>query len=176
MFGIFKKKYNKDMYMNNATSRVYRDEDIESNSIKITKDLDTRDDFYKVDNFFASDDHEYLQIASGEVDNIMGKVMPKSLKLRQDIGSDGEVIEMLEQNEEVSIIKAFNGWYYIETSRGTCGWCMCCHIDTNINGYDREHIAKARNEHIEKTLEKTKNGLVNPTDEPTKIRKFNLFR
>lgn len=48
---------------------------------------------------------------------------------------------------------------------------MCCHIDTNIDGYDRENEAKRRNEYIENTLKEAEQGLVRPTDEPTKIRK-----
>lgn len=76
---------------------------------------------YRVDDYFANEDEEYMQIISGEVSDVMGKVMPKSLKLRKDIGSDGEVLENLGHGEEVSIIKAFNGWYYVETSRGTFG-------------------------------------------------------
>ena len=144
---------------------------IEPESIKIIENLDTRDDLYRVDDYFASEDEEYMQIISGEFTDVMGKVMSKSLKLRKDIGSDGEVLENLEHGEEVSIIKAFNGWYYVETSRGTFGWCMCCHIDTNIDGYDREDEAKRRNEYIENTLKEAEQGLVRPTDEPTKIRK-----
>ena len=99
-----------------------------------------------------------MQIISGEVSDVMGKVMPKSLKLRKDIGSDGEVLENLGHGEEVSIIKAFNGWYYVETSRGTFGQYMCCHIDTNVDGYDREDEARRRNEYIENTLKEAEQG------------------
>ena len=177
---MFGRRYSKKLKNMEAlnTPRVDIDiPDIESESIKLNKDLDTRDDLYKLDDFFAYDDEEYVQIASGEVTDVIGRVMPKSLKLRKDIGSDGEVLEILEHAEEVYIVKAFNGWYYIKTSRETFGWCMCCHIDTNINGFNREMEAASRNKYIEDTLESTKNGLVKADDEPTKIRSglFSVF-
>lgn len=158
---FFKSKHMKGSLIAHKVVTYHDDNDdnIESESIKITKDLDARDDLYKFDDFFAADNEEYLEIASNGTDNVFGRVMPKSLKLRKDIGSDGEVLETLEHEEEVSIIKAFNGWYYVQTSRGTYGWCMSCHIDTDINGYDKEEEAKSRNEYIEKTLKDAENSL-----------------
>ena len=170
-----KRKHLKEYYLEKAKESSNIDIDIpyiEPESVKIVKDLDHRDDLYKVDSFFAYEDEEYLQILSGETEeDVMGIVMPKNLKLRKNIGSDGEVLETLTHGEEVHIKKAFNGWYYVETLNGVLGWCMCCHIDTSIGGYDKQEEAKTRNEYIEKTLEEAKKGLVKPDDKPTKIRK-----
>lgn len=168
-----KRKHLKEYYLEKAKeSNVDIDIPyIESESIKITKDLDTRDDLYKVDSFFAGEDKEYMQILSGEVEGeVMGMVMPKSLKLRRSIGADGEVLETLTHGEEVHIKKAFNGWYYVETLNGVLGWCMCCHIDTSIGGYDKQEEAKTRNEYIEKTLEEAKKGSIRPEDMPTETK------
>ena len=168
MFGRKKYDFNDSNY--DDFRREFDDVDIESESIKITANLDTRDDLYKLDDFFASDDEEYMNILSNNVDDAQGKVMSKSLKLRKDIGSDGEVIDMLEQNEIVSIIKAFNGWYYVETQDGLQGWCMCCHIDTNVDGFDRDEMAERRNSRISNILKRTNNGFINVDGEPTNIR------
>lgn len=35
---------------------------------------------------------------------------------------------------------------------------MCCHIDTNVDGYDREDEARRRNEYIENTLKEAEQG------------------
>lgn len=175
MFGFLRKKQH--INLNNTTNSIsFRDDVyIEPESIKITEGLDTRDDLYRVDDLFAYNDKEYLKIASGEIDNIKGRVLPSQLKVRKDIGSDGEVLEYLQHDDEVTIIKAFNGWYNIITSTGICGWCMCCHIDTAINGYNKKSKAIARNNEIKKILKDAENGLVKPTDSPTKIRRFRLF-
>ena len=171
---MFKKNYLKEYYLEKAKqgSTVNIDvPEIESESIRITAGLDKRDDFYKIDDFITDGDDEYMKIASGDMEEeVTGMVMPTSLKVRKDIGSDGEVLEMINHGDEVSIKRAFNGWYQVETKNGVLGWCMCCHIDTNIGGYDRQDKAKARNKYIERTLEKTKNGLLGPDDEPTKLR------
>ena len=106
---------------------------IETESIKINKDLDSRDDLYKLDDFFAHEDEAYMRVISGDMVDIKGVVIPKSLKLRDSIGSDGEVLKILTIDEEVTIIKAFNGWYNVRTQDDIAGWCMCCHIKANID-------------------------------------------
>lgn len=131
---------------------------IKSESIKLNKNLDTRDDLYKPDKFFVNDDEEYMKILSENITDVIGRVMPKNLKVRKDIGSDGEVLEILKYGDEVQIIKAFNGWYYVKTQADILGWCMCCHIDTSIDGFNKQEEALAKNEYIEKVLANAANA------------------